>query len=67
MVGMFLVIFKIWWMIAILPFIIFIEGSKMLSKFLKKKNIYQHWDILHSFIVVFIITFIILWAYGFRF
>jgi hypothetical protein len=62
---MFALIFKIWWMIAILPFIIFIEGSKKFAKFLKERNIYMHWDILHSFVVVLIVILIILWANGF--
>jgi len=53
---MFAFIFKIWWMIAILPFLIFIEASKMFASFLKKKNIYSHWDIWHSFIVVLLLS-----------
>lgn len=63
---MFEVIFKIWWMIAVLPFLIFIEGSKMLADFLKRKNIYLHWDIWHSSLLLFIIVFIILWFKGYH-
>ncbi|MFA5791912.1 MAG: hypothetical protein WC884_02655 [Candidatus Paceibacterota bacterium] len=63
---MFEILFKIWYTIAILPFLIFIEGSKMFSNFLKKKKIYIHWDILHSSLVVLIIVLIILWINGYR-
>lgn len=63
---MFDIIFKIWWMIGILPFLIFLEGNKMFSNFLKKKNIYSHWDIWHSFLVILIIIFIILLMKGYR-
>jgi len=60
------VIFKIWFAIAILPFIIFLEGNEMFSDFLKKRNIYSHWDIWHSLLVVFIILFIIFWFGGYH-
>ena len=63
---MFQVIFKIWWMVAVLPFIIFLEGNKMFSNFLKKKNIYSHWDIWHSFILALIVLVIALWSQGYR-
>jgi hypothetical protein len=61
-----MIIFKIWWMIAVLPFLIFIEGSKKFADFLKKRNIYAYWDIWHSFVVVLIILIVILWFEGFR-
>ncbi|MBU0999402.1 hypothetical protein KKG24_03850 [Patescibacteria group bacterium] len=63
---MFEIIFKIWWMIGILPFLLFMEGSKRFASFLKKKNIYHHWNILHSLIILLIIVLIVLWANGFR-
>jgi len=63
---MFEIIFKIWYMIAILPFLIFIEGNKRFSGFLKKKNIYLHWDIFHSFLFVLVILFIIFWFNGYH-
>ncbi len=63
---MFEIIFKIWYVIAILPFLIFIEGNKRFSNFLKKKNIYSYWDILHSFIIVLVILFLVLWFKGYR-
>ncbi|OGI71115.1 hypothetical protein A3C60_01660 [Candidatus Nomurabacteria bacterium RIFCSPHIGHO2_02_FULL_37_45] len=59
---MFEIIFKIWYMIAILPFLIFIEGNNRFADFLKKKNIYLHWDIWHSLIVFLILLLIIFWA-----
>ncbi|MCX6752721.1 MAG: hypothetical protein NTZ87_04470 [Candidatus Nomurabacteria bacterium] len=64
--NMFDIIFRIWYMIAVLPYLIFLEGNKMLQNYLKKKNIYAHWDIWHSFLIVLIILLIILWANGYR-
>lgn len=64
---MFEIIFKIWWMVAILPFLIFIEGSNKFADFLKKKNIYMHWDLWHSFLIVLIVLIIILLVNGYRF
>jgi len=63
---MFALLFKIWWMIALLPFLIFIEGSKKFASFLKRKDIYHHWDIFHSIIVLLIVVIIVLWQSGFR-
>jgi uncharacterized membrane protein YoaK (UPF0700 family) len=62
---MFQVLFKIWFTIAVLPFLIFLEGDKMLAAFLKSRNIYSHWDIWHSSLVVLIFALIVLWAIGF--
>ncbi|MFZ1019842.1 MAG: hypothetical protein WAN61_02540 [Minisyncoccia bacterium] len=56
---------KILFFIVIMPVIIFKEGSEMLANFLKKKNIYTHWDIWHSILLVLIILLIILWMSGF--
>ena len=58
-------VFKIWYILIVLPFIIFLEGSKRFADFLKKKNIYAYWDVWHAYIVVFIILAIVLWANGF--
>ena len=60
------VIFKIWWMIAILPFLIFIEGSKLIGKFLKEKDIYHHWDILHAILATAIIVLIFMLLNGYK-
>ncbi len=60
-------IFKIWYMIAVLPYIILTEGTIRFSDFLKKKNIYSHWDFLHSVVVVLIVLFIVFWIKGYRF
>jgi hypothetical protein len=62
---MFDIISKIWWMIAVLPFIIFLEGNKMFSSYLKKKNIYSRWDIWHSFLVVLVVLLLILLINGY--
>jgi len=63
---MFEIIFKIWWMIGILPFLIVIEINKKFAKFLKDKDIYHHWDMLHTILVLLIILIIVLWLNGFR-
>ena len=64
---MFEIIYKIWWMIAVLPYLLFLEGDQMLAKFLKEKNIYQDWDVWHTFLLILIILLIIFWMAGFRF
>jgi len=64
--GMFMILFKIWYMIAILPFIIFLEGNDMLADFLKKKKIYSHWDYWHSLLIISIILAVVLWTKGYR-
>ena len=58
-------IFKIWWMVGILPALIFADGTKKFSNFLKQRGIYTHWDIWHSFIVLALIVLAILWATGY--
>ncbi len=63
---MFEFLFKVWYLIAILPFFILLDGSKMFAKFLKERNIYYYWDMWHSSVVFFIILLMILWANGFR-
>ena len=47
-------------MIAVLPFLIFKEGNKMFANFLKKRNIYNHWDTWHSILLLLIVLFIVL-------
>jgi hypothetical protein len=59
-------VFQVWFAVAILPFIMFLEGSEKLADFLKKKNIYQDWDVWHSSLVVLIFLAIIVWTLGFR-
>jgi hypothetical protein len=60
------IFFKIWYMIAVLPFIIFTEGSKRFSDYLKKKNIYSEWDVWHSLLVILTLLLLILWSAGYR-
>lgn len=55
------IIFKIWFLIAVLPYIIFLEGNDKLADFLKKKNIYSHWDVWHSLLLVLIVLLIFIW------
>jgi hypothetical protein len=59
-------IFKIWWMIAVLPVLIFFEINKKFSSFLKKRNIYHHWDSWHGGVIVLIILIIFLFVNGYR-
>jgi len=63
---MFEVIFKIWYLIAILPVLIFLDGNQMLKDFLKKRNIYPYWNIAHSFLLLVIIILIIFYLLGYR-
>lgn len=60
---MYMILWFVWYMIAILPMFIMMEGTEMLSKFLKKRGIYQHWDMWHSILVLLIIILIILYGY----
>lgn len=59
-------LFKIWYLIALLPFFILMEGSEMFANYLKKKNIYHHWDMVHTAVIVLCIFLIVLLANGFR-
>jgi len=59
------VVFKIFYIVVILPFIIFLEGSKMFANFLKKKNIYSDWDVWHSYLILLIMVAVVLWVKGY--
>ncbi len=61
--GMFL--FKIWYIIAVLPLFIFNEGNDMLASFLKKKGIYAHWDSWHAALVILVVLYIVLRLKGY--
>ncbi len=61
---MFQLIFKIWWMIALMPLFIFQEGNQLLVRFFKKRNIY--WDFWYSLLLVFVIMLIVLLVTGHR-
>lgn len=61
------IIFKIWYLIVIFPILIFFEGTDRFDDFLKKRNIYTHWDVWHSLLVLLIVLFIILLLNGYRF
>ncbi|OGI93969.1 hypothetical protein A3A03_02970 [Candidatus Nomurabacteria bacterium RIFCSPLOWO2_01_FULL_40_18] len=63
---MFEFIFKIWYLIAILPFLIFLEGNDKLSDFLKKKNIYSDWDWYYGLLAILVILLVILLIMGYR-
>jgi hypothetical protein len=57
---MFDFIFKVWYMIAILPLYMLLEASERFSTLLKKKKIYMYWDVWHSLIVVLVFLLIFL-------
>ena len=61
-----MILFKIWYMIAILPLIVFLEGNDMIANFLKKKKIYSYWDSWHCLLLICIILAVILWIKGYR-
>ena len=58
-------IWKILYLVIILPFIMFLEGSGMFADFLKRKKVYSHWDIWHTYIVVLVVVAIILFVKGY--
>ncbi len=60
------VIFAIKYIVAILPYFIFIEATEKFAKILKKKGIYDGWDQWHSLLVVLILLAIILYSAGVR-
>lgn len=63
---MYMILFLIWYMIAILPMFILMEGTARLSKFLKHRGIYAYWDMWHSVLVILIIITFILYIRGYR-
>jgi len=58
------ILFLIWYMIAILPFLIFIEGFHMFKDFMAKRNIKVTW--LHYIVIILSILVIVLWLSGYR-
>lgn len=58
------VIFKIWYTVAVLPFLIFLEGNAMLKEYFKKKGV--HWNVLYSGLVFFILLLMVLLLLGYR-
>ena len=61
---MFLEIFmKVWYFIAILPYLILSEGHVMLVKFLKKRGI--EWDMWYSLLLVLLVFLVVLFFMGF--
>ncbi len=57
---------KIWFLIAILPYIIFLEGNTKFGDFLKRRKIYSDWDVFHAYFAVLVALLIILWLKGYR-
>ena len=63
---MFEAFLKIWFMIFLLPLMIFMEGSSKFAGYLKKKNIYQHWDLFHSILLLLVVVLVVLMVLGYR-
>ncbi len=63
---MYMILFLIWYMIAILPMFIMMEATERFSKFLKKRGIYEHWDMWHSSLVLLFVVLIFLYVEGYR-
>jgi hypothetical protein len=57
---------QIRYMIFMLPYLIFMEGSEKWAAFLKKRGTYEHWDVWHSLLLVLVILAIVLYRAGFR-
>jgi len=55
--------FLIWWMIAVLPFVIFLEGYK---RFIKPHIREKHpfWRFLYLLVFILILILLILWGIG---
>gem|GEM_PF-2147775 len=60
---MFDFIFKIWWMVAVLPYLAFLEINQMLIDFFKKRGV--HWDLWYSLLMLFILLLCILLFTGY--
>jgi hypothetical protein len=60
------IIFVIWYFVAILPFLIIIEGNKMFADFLKKQGIYAHWDMVHFTLLLLVVILFVLLFKGYR-
>jgi hypothetical protein len=60
---MFDLIFKAWFLIAIMPLFILMEVSEWFGKLLKKKKIYDHWDMWHAFLFLLILAYIVIYFY----
>lgn len=57
---------QIWYMTIFLPYLIVLEASEKWGAFLKKRGIYEHWDIWHTLILVLVVIAVILYRAGFR-
>ena len=63
---MFEIVFKIWFLIAVLPLTIAQEGWAMLKKFMDKHNYHPDWAYtLLAFLIIFLFVAILL-QYGYR-
>ncbi len=57
-------VFFVWYMIGILPFLIFMEGFNMLHKFLAKRGI--EFTMLHYILLALLILLIVVWFSPYR-
>lgn len=64
--GMFEIIFKIWYMIAVLPFLIFLKGYDMFKEFMSKHGYPLSWiHIVYLLLAILIILLIVLLGNGY--
>jgi len=57
------IFFVIWYMIAILPILIFQEADKLLTEFMKKRGL--NWDLWHTLFLLLVVVYIILYVTGY--
>jgi len=63
---MFEVLFKIWWMIALLPLLIVIEGYKKLKQFMNKHDYSPDWAWTWLVILIVLLIILLLFQYGYH-
>jgi hypothetical protein len=54
----------IWYLVAVLPTFMLLDGSEKFGKFLKRNNIYDYWDVWHSIVVLLIVFLAVLYYKG---
>ncbi|OGI81981.1 hypothetical protein A3I95_02385 [Candidatus Nomurabacteria bacterium RIFCSPLOWO2_02_FULL_44_12] len=54
----------VWYMVAVLPYLIFMEGVNWAKKFLAKRGL--EWDWLYILLIVLCVLLIGLWLAGYR-
>ena len=63
---MFQIIFKIFYFIVVFPFLIVMEGYKMLKKFIAKHGLSPDWAWTWLIILTILLIVLLLFQYGYR-